>query len=261
LVWTVGGAPRPPDTEEAETVVPFRLEGGGLRAFPPNPSVRLPATRLVVTARIEGRPLRLLVDTGAASIVLRRTAFDAVASDGRAQVSARLVTQAGVSVEPIARVRSVAVEGAEVTGVAVASFPDGVLDAIAGKLEGPLDGLLGEPFLREFAVTLDYPAGRLGLRRYTRRDHVLDEYRRVGFTLVRDVVGRYRVAIVYRDGDAARQGVTAGEAVESVGGRALASMSDTDADRALRGAPGESRAVRVGGRDLTLRVEELLPLP
>ncbi len=104
-------------------------------------------------------------------------------------------------------------------------------------------------------------AGRLGLRRYTRRDHVLDEYRRVGFTLVRDVVGRYRVAIVYRDSDAARQGVTAGEAVESVGGRALASMSDTDADRLLRGAPGESRAVRVGGRDLTLRVEELLPLP
>ena len=166
-----------------------------------------------------------------------------------------------MSALPIARVRSVAVGGAEVTNVAVSAFPDEVLDAVADKLGDPLDGLLGVTFLREFAVTLDYPAGRLGLRRYTRRDHVLDEYRRVGLTLSRDVVGRYRVASVYRGTDADRQGVAVGETVESVAGRALASAGDDDVDALLRGAPGEARAVRVGGRDLTLRVEELLPLP
>ena len=134
-------------------------------------------------------------------------------------------------------------------GVAVASFPTRCSTRSPGKLGEPLDGLLGLPFLREFAVTIDYPAGRLGLRRCAPGDHVLDRYRRVGYARARLIVGRYRVAIVYRDSDAARQNVAVEqETIESVGGRTLASPGR---HRRRTGCCATPRrvplAVRVGG--------------
>jgi len=259
--WTLGDAPRPQATRDDETTVPFRLEGGGLGLFPPRQQIRLPANRLVVTAQIDGRSLRLMVDTGAAAIVLRPEAFAAVAADGRAQATLTTITQAGPVPQSFVRARSVTLGGAAVDGLPVGSFSTELLDGISAKVGSTVDGLLGEPFLREFAVTIDYPHGLLRLRRYTDRGHIHDEFRRVGVRLSRDLVGRHRVGYVFPGSDAERAGLRVGDVVSSVNDRDLADLDDDEAGVLLSGAPGEMRTLLVGGRTVVTRVDELLPLP
>ena len=90
---------------------------------------------------------------------------------------------AGQTRARVTRSRSVSVAGQEVTNIPVMAFDNAIIDSMSTELGYPVDGLLGGDFLREFAVTIDYPAGQLMLSRYATRDHIVDEFKRVGLWL------------------------------------------------------------------------------
>src|SRR6185436_11967286 len=81
----IGAAP-PPDGVLAPVVVPFSLEGGGAGPIQEGGEIiRFPASRVILPATVEDRPLTLLLDTGASWMGLRSTIFNAIVQDGRAQ--------------------------------------------------------------------------------------------------------------------------------------------------------------------------------
>jgi hypothetical protein len=261
------GAVPPPDGVLAPVTVPFSLEGGGAgRVSEGGDVIRFPASRVVLPVTVEGRIVSLLLDTGASWVGLRTSVYQAIVQDGRGQLTVEAMLAQGKTTTSIARLRSVVVGGAEVTGAAAASatIVDGLLDNLSSEVDHPIDGLLGAPYLREFHVTIDYPNRTLRLYRYADQSHVLDDYRKVGF----DVSGiispggnSFVVQRVYPGTDAARQGVRTLENLLTIDGQLLFTLDVATVDRKLRGPVGATRKVQFSGRTLDVLVDELLPLP
>jgi hypothetical protein len=144
-----------------------------------------------------------------------------------------------------------------------------LLDSLSNEIGRPIDGLLGGAVLREFYVTLGYPQGRLSLKPYTTRDHIHDQYRRVGIELAiassKGPPFTYAIGEIYPGTDAARQldalGIRVGGEVLSVDDQPLPPDDPTAADAMLLGAVGETHRVGFNKTTLTLLVEDLLPLP
>jgi hypothetical protein len=173
----------------------------------------------------------------------------------------------GTATTNIARIRSVAVDGAEVTSsVVAASGPqvDELLQNLSSEVGHPVDGLLGAPFLRAFYGTVDYPARTLDLARYTSDAHILDEYRRVGIEVrgfVSSTASAYVVQRVYPGTDAARLGVIVGEELVAIDGQPLLTLDIASVDRRLRGDVGATKELVFADRTLDVKVDELLPIP
>ena len=116
---------------------------------------------VIIEARMEGRPVRLLVDTGFSLTF----------------VTADFAREAGVTVTDeiirmsdsndadsngrLARIGVLEVGGLTVRHLPVVSSPPRLL----GKLAGPIDGVLGWDVLRDLIVTWDFPARRMHLRK------------------------------------------------------------------------------------------------
>jgi hypothetical protein len=257
-----------PDGLLASTTVPFHLDGGGRALLTDGSIVDFPPSRVLVSAVVEGRTLTMLIDTGASWVALRSSVFsDIVAEDGRVTLmdQARLAT--GKIQTNVTRLRNVTIDALDVAGPPAASGAgiDELLDSLKTETGRTVDGAMGAPFLREFFVTLDYPAARLELSRYATRDHVHDEYRRVGFDLSASIDPsggfRYRVAQVYPGTDAARLMIAAGDRVLAVDGQDLGPLAPGAADEVLLGQVGGTKTVAFSDRTIDVRVDELLPLP
>jgi hypothetical protein len=144
-----------------------------------------------------------------------------------------------------------------------------LVDSLSEEVGHPVDGMLGGAVLREFYVTFGYPEGRLTLRRYKTRDHIHDEYRRVGIALVPSVAGAefsYFIGRIYAGTDAAHQLAQAGlglhDLVVSIDGTPLATLDPASAEELLLGNVGDTRKLDFGSKKtLDIRVDELLPLP
>jgi len=166
----------------------------------------------------------------------------------------------------VTRLRSVEVQGLEVTSAvaAAAADVDDLLSGVSSEIAEPIDGLLGAAFLREFFVKVDYPEGRLELHRYIDESHVVDEYRRVGIT-IRGLIDSsgitYAVQRVFEGTDAARQQITVNDDLLAIDGQTLASLDIATVDRMLLGAVGSTHRLTLSTRTIDVLVDELLPLP
>jgi len=217
------GAGALPDGVEDETQLKFELSGGGLASLDGH-VITVPKTRVPITAMLENKSYHFVLDTGASDIVLRSSDFDAIASDGRPVLDdAPFTTVSGPGTTRVTRVHTVTLGGQTVTDVAVASEDD-IIDAISSELGYSLDGLFGGDFLREFLVTIDFPRGVVELRRYTTRDHVMDEFKRVGFWLAASGSTGFTVAALHAGGDAANRGVAVGDQILAIDGTDLSAL-------------------------------------
>jgi hypothetical protein len=275
------------DVQSPGGVVAFTLEGGGnspvtlgvsSTGAPINsPVVNIPPTRIPVTVNIDGIDHPFIVDTGATEVSLRSSVYASLVSDGRAQLESgiAIMTIAGASNASLTRAKSITVGGVSVANVPVMTImstpSDQLLNGISNELGTQIDGLLGGSFLRNFLVTIDYPAGQLHLEPYN-TPPIPDEFRRVGFTIGLDATGAHFVAqSVYPNTDAAAKGVMVGDQVTAIDGVTLDSVGYVaDADALLDGTPGTSKMITFGAKTgnaslanttVSILVDDLIPNP
>lgn len=272
--------PGVPDGLETDGVtIPFTLEGGDVGPIAAGgPVITIPASRVIVTAEIEEVEHELLVDSGASVVGLRRSVFDALSADGRGLIQQKFELAAGVSMTDVIRLRSVVVGGMEIRDPPAASSErdpetkaagiEDLLDSLSIEVGRQVDGLLGGAVLREFFVTFGYPTGRLSLTRYATRDHIQDEFRRVGFTVAPttdEPPFSYGIQKIYDGTDAARQlegqSIREGGDVISVDGKPLPADDPIAADAMLLGEVGQRHRIEFAAVTLDILVDELLPLP
>lgn len=271
---------------DADNVVPFTLKGGGDSAVtlgtdshgnPINsPAINIPPTRIVVGVSIDGTAHTCIVDSGATQLSLRSTVYDALVADGRAQLAGgiAIMTIAGPASAAVTRARTIAVGSATIVNPPVMSImttpADQLLGNISTELKTQIDCLLGGSFLRNFLVTIDYPATQLHLQPYL-TPPIPDEFRRAGFTVgLETMTGPFVVTYVYPGSDAASQGIAVGDEVVAVDGTDLMSVVYVDAaDQLLDGTPGTTKSITFGatkttansGQTLAVGVDDLIPNP
>lgn len=247
--------------------VPFSLEGGGSGpVLAGGESIRFPASRVIVPAVVEGVPVTLLLDTGASWIGLHSRVYQSIIADGRQQLSMDAALAQGATITNIARLRTVSVAGEEVANPVAASAAtvDDLLAHLSFEVGHTVDGLLGAPYLREFYVTIDYPNRTLRLHRYASREHILDDYHRVGIEIgahLSNAGNTFFVQVVYPGTDAEAKGVTVGENLVAIDGELLSGLDFASVDRRLKGDVGASLQLQFADRTLDVRINELLPLP
>ncbi len=255
----IGNVPLP-EGVDAGVSVPLELRGGGKIS---SGSVRFEyqPSRILFDADVEGRRLRMLFDTGASSVLITTEIFSQIIADGRPTVETELSTASNSGTGTSARLRSMTVLGQTVTDIVCVSSsviaPN--LRAITEELGEPIDGLIGHSFLREFFTVVDYPGARLSLHRFANRDHVLDDYHRVGISLQASG-SRFVVHRIYA-GTAAAQQVSTGAEVLAIAGRSVSELGPLRAELALRGVVGSTREIQFDFGTLVLPVEEILPTP
>jgi Aspartyl protease/PDZ domain len=258
-----------PDGVEASTSVKFQLSGGGLGSLD-GAIIAFPATRVPLSADIEGTTHRFVLDTGASDVTLRTSAFDTLVEDGRATIDdLPLSTVNGTSSASATRARSITLSGQTVTNVPVITFDDTIVDSISQELGYTIDGLFGGDFLREFLVTIDYPRGTVELRRYSTRDFIVDEFKRVGFWLTTSGATGFVVGAVHPGSDAAKKGVAADDEILAIDGEALSGLDVLTSDSLLNGSVGQTHRIQFGRTqssalaqtEVDILIEDLLPAP
>jgi len=255
--------------ETPGTSIAFNLEGGGRGTFN-GAVITIPPTRIPLTVEIDGASHPFILDTGASETTVRQSVYDALRTDGRAEITGLPIgTVAGNTTASVTRVRTLTAGDATVTNAAVMTIGDTILDGVQREVGRPLDGLLGGNFLREFMVTVDYPRGTLHLQRYTAAV-IADEFKRVGVELgIGTGAHRYVVGKVYAGTDAMAKQLSVGDELVTIDGQALDSLDAVTADGLLNGTVGMNRAVGLGAAHVAalanttvdVRVDDLIPAP
>ena len=150
-----------PEIEAARFTVPqakaddFSIAGGATSLTVP---FELINNHIYLEARIEGKPVRILLDTGGAN-VLTPAAAQALGLKAEGEFQARGTGEKSESFG-LARVQEVRVGDATVRDQVFFVLPLAQLDAVEGV---DFAGLLGFEFFRRFAVRIDYAGRRLTL--------------------------------------------------------------------------------------------------
>jgi hypothetical protein len=263
VIFSLGTqAPPPPSALLAASSLDFTLKGGKATPF---------ASRIVVTASIEGTTHTLLLDTGATLVTLRQSVFQSIASDGRKTLmEGTAETTEGTSTTTVTRVRSIAVGGASVSSVVIAESADAdtIFDNISEDVGETIDGSLGGTFTNQFYITIDYPKGEVTFVPYANHDFVLDLGENIGFELAPGASsGSYVVGAVTSGSDASKKGVSVGDVVVEIDGQNLASLTPAEAVVLCYGTVGATKEVAFGAaasladQTVALAVDEFLPLP
>lgn len=258
------GAGQLPTDLLAPVAVAAPVLGGGVGMLASGEAVTFPATRLLLSAQLDGAPRALVLDTGASFTLLSEAAFAALTADGRKVLDGLVAsTVMGATNVKVTRVKVLRLGAADAAAVLVGQAPGALLQQLSAEVGQPVDGLLGGTFLREFLLTVDAKAGQLTLRRYPNRNHVRDEFTRLGFAL-RPItppptagLPRYQVGLVFPGSDAAAKGLTVGTAVVAINGNPLSMLTPAQAEAQLLGAPGPAQ-VQTDSRSFTVAVEDLL---
>ena len=267
----LGDGVAPANIEQPGATFPFVLEGGGVASTSATTTSSYAATRIPVTATVEGVDHQFILDSGASEVAVRSTLFVQLTADGRPFLDGFPVyTAGGATSGEASRMRIVSVGGEAVTNVPFLNIGDMLLDQLGTEIGHPVDGLLGGSFLREFLVTVDYPRSTVHLQRYANRDHIMDEFKRVGIALGPGIgTHRFNVATVYAGSDAAQKGLSLGDEVVTVDGQSLDALDEISADQLLCGTVGTVRQLGFGQtliRSLTnsevgVLVDDLIPIP
>ncbi|MSP15246.1 MAG: hypothetical protein EXR73_01315 [Myxococcales bacterium] len=261
------------DEVEPERTAPVFLLGGGRSQIPTGHLVHVPPTRVIAGLRLEGRmePIAAVIDTGATSLVLEESLLDELGDSARRPRLGEItvVTANGPVAGYWTRVYRAGLEGgdaAPVSDVPVLVIPGTELfAAISAEVGLPVRAIVGGGLLRYDLTTIDYPAELLRFSRYVSTDHIpVDEFVSVGFTVVDDGAGDWRVDEVYSGTDAFAEGLLRGESVLRFGGRALAGLSLGEVygllSQYVLGDEVPVAVARPGGvAVLSVLVEDLLP--
>jgi hypothetical protein len=265
----LGDGPLPDGVGES-TTIPFDLLGGGQEQLAPGELISVAPTRIPLTAQIEGEDCKFVLDTGASDVALRPFLVDALAADGRAMIDDMPIsTVNGTSSASVTRARDITLAGQTVTNIPVMSFDNSIIDAVSAEIGYPIDGLFGGDFLREFLLTLDYPHGQIELRRYATRDHIVDEFKRVGIWSEAIGATGFEVARVHTGSDAQKKGVSAGDEMLAIDGQALAGLDILTVDGMLDGTVGQTHRIgfgraqnsQIAQSDVDILIEDLVPAP
>jgi len=273
-----GGATRPSGVETPGVTLPFTLAGGGTTMLAGVPgSVVFPPSRIVMSAMLEGTARSLVVDTGASYVLVRQSIESALAADGRTVLAGVATSSVGAgaaggsSTSVVTRGRSLSVGGQEVDGLVLSadSSLEPALDSLASEVGGEVDGLIGGSYLRQFFVTVDYPGGALGLRRYTSGGPTYDLFDRVGVGITPATGGiPATVAVVFPGTAAASQGVAVGDALLAIDGMSLTTLGGAAIDALLAGPVGSTKSLTFGAaaspmismQSVTIAVDDVLSL-
>lgn len=270
---TLGTAALPANVASAGTKVPFSLEGGGSFTVTDVPgNVDFPASRIAVSATVEGHVYAFVVDSGDSFVTLRESIFQGLVADGRGELSGlSTASVGGGSTSSVTRLRSFVVGGEEVDGL-VASEDDAVeadLDAVSTEVGHEVDGIVGGSFLRQFYVTVDYPSSTLVLSKYTTGAPTFDSFDRVGMAVTpASSTEGATVSGVETGTNAASLGVSEGDVIVAIDGHALAELGATAIDALLSGPVGSTKSVQFGTassslvsmKTVSIGVDDLLPL-
>lgn len=263
------GASAPPSGLNPDTMLPFSFVGGGV-VQSNGIQVTEPQSRVVVSVSIEGTSHTLIVDTGASDVFVNQAVFDALTSDGRAQLSGGSAdTTLGTSTVSLTRAKTIAVGEASAQGVLVTHDPsfDMNLTAISSDAGETIEGSLGGSFLENFYVTIDYPNRVLHLAPYADTSFIFDAAEVLGFVLGEQAGDGYPVVEVLTGTDAAAKGVQVGDTIVAIDGQMLTSLSLSELGVLLGGKVGSTKSVQFGaaqtlsGQTVSIKVDELLPLP
>jgi hypothetical protein len=264
--FTMGNPAIPANVEDPAHEIDFMKLYGGMNLG----IISSPASRILVTASVEGTNHTLLVDTGAFAIALRQNIFNGIVADGRGKLGLTSITAQGQADSTLARLRTLSVNGVSVSGPIAASSMafDNLLNGVSMETGQTVDGTVGAPFLHEFFVSVDYPNNKLRLRRYATRDHIVDLAIRVGFFTGAPSGNGLSVQAVAPMSDAANQGVKMGDVILAIDGMAVASLQPDVLLHLLSGPVGSTHAIDFactncmsGKTTKTIKVEDLLPLP
>jgi hypothetical protein len=266
---TLGPKGAPPDVEGSEAVVPFALEGGGEGTVQGSDArMKVAATRVTFKVMLEGKERTLVLDTGASNTVLAPDVYDEIVSDGRKQADQSVMTVSGAARTKVTRLKGLSVIGVDVQGSTAARLEEQLASGLSQEIGYTVHGLLGGSWLREFFLTVDYPARQMKLRRYTNRDHVKDEFRRVGVLLSSDSSGRIRLSRripgTQAFDDPNIPTTMFGAEVLTIAGREVKGLPVEEVDRLMRGEVGETKEIKVkqtsggGEQSYAFKVEELL---
>lgn len=247
-----------PENLRPEVDIAVSVLGGGSGRWPLlNDIVDIPRSRAMVVMVLEGRSLRLMVDTGASFTMIREAAATSLLADGRSTTEFLIGGMFGSGIAEGFRVHDMHMEGEpDATSVpeAIVAFAPGVetlFDQLEDETGDRVDGVLGGTYLRYFHVRMDYPESRLGLARYDEIDHVADEGRRIGLrfnplTESTIFVGGVPVEIVVEGSDAESQGVSSADIILSIAGESVDGMRPDEVDARFRGELGETISVEFG---------------
>ena len=146
----------PAVAQQREQATPYRPYTVPLSAYAPTPGR---VTGVFVRARVNGGPpLRLLLDTGSADIVLDQKAAQ---RSGLSTSTELVMVCAGGS-----PTKTMKAGLARVVEIGPLSFPDYPVNVVPAKLGEGLDGVVPLSIFRGFLVRLDLPAKRLELASY-----------------------------------------------------------------------------------------------
>ena len=167
---------------------------------------------------------------------------------------------------PVVRVPKIDWGGVPLRGVAIAGLPDffgglGLGGWYSRKTARPVVGFLGPNAVRGLRVEIDYAGSAMYFERGAASD--APEFDLVGLTVQAQPDGRYVVAgVAPYQGQPSVEGVQAGDVLLEVGGLRVPGASMGTVVDALRGRPGDSRALvleRNGTRvNVTATVRQVL---
>ena len=218
-LWEV--APDPPAAASAvdpAVTIPFELRGGGILEISASEALHVGATRVVVPLRLDGHAVYGVLDTGASLVVLSETLYDTLLADQpqRPVLSGlKVLTVDGARETALTRVARFQVETLEATSIPVMIVRNSLaFSFLSSEVDRPIDVLLGASFLRAHQLTIDYPARRLILQRYSNQDHIAPlEYVGVGFSYAAADGGAVVIDSVFLETDAYAQGLQEGDLI------------------------------------------------
>ncbi len=240
--FTLDPAAPPSAAVGAAIDIPFTLAGNAGNASP-----TLPPSRALVQVSVEGTAYTMMIDTGATYVTLSNAAFTALTSDGRVTTPDMMGLANGSTASGLlARATTVSIGGAVVDGAVVSHSDDfdALLAAISSDAGQTVDGSLGGTFLRDFYVTVDYPAQTLHLAPYVDTSFTLDLGSSIAIRFGAPAGGGFPVTAV--SGAAQSAGVTVGDIVTHIDDLTLSDVGFFEATGALYGPAGETRDLAFG---------------
>ncbi|MCC6748152.1 MAG: aspartyl protease family protein [Deltaproteobacteria bacterium] len=258
----------PAQEVDAKLVVPAEVVGGGQAVLPGGALLEVPATRFLVTVETEGRSLPAMIDTGASMSVVSRGLLERLGEAGRPALCCESVSFVnGKTQAKVVRLKDLKVGGLKVTSLAALVIDDpAFFSALNQETRRSIDLLLGNNWLREAAVTFDYPAEQLELRTYRRPSVTSEDYLLPGFSFCKAAQAEQGMVVldVFKGSDAERQGVRTGERLVAVDGQDLSRLSKSQALELFRRLGSGARptlSFGAGGTPLkrAVAVEALLP--
>jgi len=160
---------------------------------------------------------------------------------------------------PIVRVPEIRWGGVRLAGVGIVGLPNFFGGATVGtwysqKAARPLDGFLGPNALKAFRVEIDYANSAVYFEKGAEFD--AGDMDLVGLTVRLEADGTYRVlGVAAHDGRPVVEGVEPGDALLEVGDLKTAGATMGSVVDALRGSPGEVRALLLERNGERVRVE------